>query len=209
MMSMRGSLRSYVFGAMLLVAGCGTATFVVQQYDGNPLPREQIALLRVNGGDPLRLETLDGERLSYQLRDPATRIHVELLPGVHELAVSDPDEGLPQTRRFRAQAGKVYRPGWVTELASSERGAGHRFVLFEVTRDTDTILLELPDLPPPKPRPKAPVAAASAVVSATVSAVTPAASAPQAGASETSPVASGTASAAPAPSTAPAPSAAF
>jgi len=196
---MRGSLRSYVFGATLLVAGCGTATFVVQQYDGNPLPREQIALLRVNGGDPLRLEALDGERLSYQLRDSATRIHVELLPGVHELTVSDPDEGLPQTRRFRAQAGKVYRPGWVTELASSERGAGHKFVLFEVTRDSDTILVELADLPPPKPRPKAPVAAPNApVASASVSVLAPAASAPEVAATATS---SDAPSAAPATST--------
>src|SRR5690606_20460475 len=54
---------------LAFVASCGTATFVVQQYDGAPLPKQRIAVVRLNGDQPLRLEELDGEKLGYELRD--------------------------------------------------------------------------------------------------------------------------------------------
>jgi hypothetical protein len=144
---MTRSFRRVVLAAALLMGGCGTATFIVQQYDGKPLPRERIALLRINGGSALRLESLDGERLNYELKGLDNRVHIEMLPGVHEIGVSDPEDGLLQVRRFRAQPGKVYRPALIDAPQAGGRLATRVFALFEVSADDDQVLAELPDYP--------------------------------------------------------------
>jgi hypothetical protein len=144
--------------AALLMGGCGTATFIVQQYDGKPLPRERIALLRINGGSALRLESLDGERLNYELKGLENRVHIEMLPGVHEIGVSDPEDGLLQVRRFRAEPGKVYRPALIDAPQAGGRLAARVFALFEVSADDDQVLAELPDYPEAVEAPTAPSA---------------------------------------------------
>lgn len=101
---------SCLAAVMGMTTGCGKATFIVQQYDGSPLAEDQVAILRLNGDDPVRLEALDGEPLGYELHDRASRVHIEMLPGEHELALAEGPELPPKRRRFRAEAGKVYRP---------------------------------------------------------------------------------------------------
>jgi hypothetical protein len=135
--------------AILGLIGCGTATFIVQQYDGSPLPRERIALLRLNGGDPLRLEVLDGERLDYQVTDTDTRVHIEILPGVHEIGVGDPSTGLLLMQRFRADAGKVYRFAITARGADAHGTFDPAFHVLEVDRDDDHVLAEVPEYKPP------------------------------------------------------------
>src|SRR5689334_7599490 len=86
---------------------CVGPTYVVQQYAGPARPRESIAVFRVNGSGP-RVATLDDGRLVIPEKD--TRFHIEVLPGVHEVEVEDPNLGLTASRvRFVAEANKVYR----------------------------------------------------------------------------------------------------
>jgi hypothetical protein len=128
-----------------MAAGCGTATFIVQQYDGPARPREQVAVLRLNGKDPVRVESLDGERLDYQLKDKDTRVHIELLPGVHELAVTD-SFGLAEPLKFLAVPGHVYRP-----IPSPVYHPGSAsFALYEVDANTDEPQTTVPPAPDAK-----------------------------------------------------------
>jgi hypothetical protein len=131
----------------VLAMGCGTATFIVQQYDGPPRVREQIAVLRLNGKDPVRVESLDGERLDYQLKDNDARVHIELLPGVHELAVTD-TFGLAEPFRFVAAAGHVYRP----IMNPVYRPGSASFVLYEVDAESDEPRLPVPAESESKPK---------------------------------------------------------
>ncbi len=128
----------------LALSACGVATFIVQQYEGEPLANERIAILRVNGGDPVRLEELDGEVLAYELHERGSRVHIEMLPGEHELGLAD-GAGLPlKRRRFMAEAGKVYRPmvfrNPTPSLPSTDVWA---VAIYEVDRDSDDIVREI------------------------------------------------------------------
>lgn len=145
--SERRSFLSYVSLAVLasgavFATACGVATFIVQQYEGEPLSAERIAILRINGDASVRLEELDGEVLAYELHDRGSRVHIEMLPGEHEIGLAD-GSGLPiKRRRFVAEAGKVYRP-MVFHKPSPPTEAGWAVAIYEVERDTDAILREI------------------------------------------------------------------
>jgi hypothetical protein len=145
---------------------CGGPTFVVQQYGGPQRSHESIAIIRVNGGGP-RLTTLDDERLVVP--EKGTRFHIEVLPGVHELQVDDPNLGLFASRvRFVAEADRVYRI--VVRQALTGQPTAQAF---EVDRANDTELRSVPlviDSP------------ASVPAASPASAPSPAAFAPDAGA---------------------------
>lgn len=115
-----------------VVAACGGPTFIVQQYDGPPREPETIAVLRVNGDANVVLLSLDGESIRTRVADDA-RLHVEMLPGVHRVAIADlVDETRPVGRAaFTAEAGKVYRP-----VFADPREGGARVI--EVDRSGDT-----------------------------------------------------------------------
>jgi hypothetical protein len=143
------SKRSFLLFALLLVA-CGTATFVVQQYAGEPLHPERISVLRVNGGTDVVVVSLDGEELNYSQPDSAARVHIEMLPGVHEIDVGDLSDPLRRvvSVRFAAEPGKVYR------LTLDRMAAGASFrpwkaVVWEVDRSSDRALVAVPLLPEP------------------------------------------------------------
>ncbi len=148
---------------MVLLIACGTATFVVQQYHGDPLPSERVAILRINGGDEARIAALDGEPLNYTLRDTNTRVHLEMLPGQHEVVVSESITGLTQSRRFRAEPGKVYRVRIVRDRLQRNVGVPHGWslVIDEVDRHTDEVRAEVPEPPLPVMRAARPATAAS------------------------------------------------
>jgi hypothetical protein len=112
--------------ACLLAACPAGPTYIVQQYKGAPRAQETIAVLRVNGKDPIRLETLDDEEITARVADDA-RLHVELLPGRHTLSVRGGEPG--KRISFQAEAGKVYR-------VAIEEAAPH---VHEVDRDSDSL----------------------------------------------------------------------
>jgi hypothetical protein len=157
--------RSFALLALLSLS-CGTATFVVQQYDGAPLDPSRISVLRVNGGTDVVVVALDGEELDYTQSDSNARAHIEMLPGVHEVEVGDLSDPLQRvvSLRFRAQAGKVYR------LTLDRMGTGQslrpwKALVWEVDRASDRTLSVVPQLPPeaaasaltaPAPPPSAP-----------------------------------------------------
>jgi hypothetical protein len=140
--------RSFALLALVSLS-CGTATFVVQQYDGVPLDPSRISVLRVNGGTDVVVVALDGEELDYTQSDSDARAHIEMLPGVHEVEVGDLSDPLQRvvSVRFRAQAGKVYR------LTLDRMGAGQslrpwKALVWEVDRSSDRTLAVVPLLPP-------------------------------------------------------------
>jgi hypothetical protein len=128
-----------------LVAACMGPTFIVQQYNGPPRPRESIAILRVNGAEPVRLLFLDNEDVAAPVASDS-RLHIEVLPGVHTLTARNGDERTAPTASFTfdALAGKVYRVVFTGETGQ----------LYEVDRDTDKLTREVP--PPPQPAPPPP-----------------------------------------------------
>lgn len=126
------------------VAACMGPTFIVQQYNGPPRPRETIATLRVNGAEQVRLLFLDGEDVAAPIVSDG-RLHIELLPGKHAVTARNGDDRMAPTGSFDfvAEAGKVYRVVFSGET-------GH---LWEVDRDSDKPTREV--VPPPSPRPPA------------------------------------------------------
>jgi len=120
------SLRHLVgVAAVLLAAGCAGPTFVVQQYAGAARPKETIATLRVNGAEAVRLATLDAEDVAAPLVEDG-RLHIELLPGRHALAVRNAKapEDRPASVVFQAEAGKVYRVTFEPEARIHEVDRG-------------------------------------------------------------------------------------
>lgn len=94
----------------LAFTGCIGPTFVVQQYAGPRREPYTLAVLRVNGGDSVRLLQLDGEDMRAPIASDG-RLHVELLPGRHALSAFDEKEPNKrfQTVAFEGEAGRVYR----------------------------------------------------------------------------------------------------
>jgi len=115
-----------LFALILLAAGCVGPTFVVQQYAGPVRPRETIATFRVNGGESVRLITLDDEDVRAPLESDS-RLHIELLPGRHKVGVANGPNDLVSAVTFAAEAGKVYRAVFV----------GNEPHVFEVDRGGD------------------------------------------------------------------------
>jgi hypothetical protein len=112
------SFRRQFAGCMLLAAGllaplgCGGPTFVVAQYEGPPRPRESIAVIRMQGSDPVQVVSVDGEPLAPVEED--VRLHVEVLPGEHSIGVANfqAPQQPAQRVRFIAEPGKLYGAAW-------------------------------------------------------------------------------------------------
>lgn len=135
-----------------LLLSCGTsATFIVQQYDGPALPAERIAILRLEGGDEGYLATLDGETLDYRVESRTDRIHIEMLPGRHELGLALKPLGLISYRVFQAQAGRIYHPKIVRgRLERRTRGQPEwTAAVFEVDPESGELLRDVSNAPLP------------------------------------------------------------
>jgi hypothetical protein len=119
--------------ASIGLAHCGGPTFVVQQYAGPPQPQETIAVIRVDAAGP-ELVSLDGEPLRGAV-EKGTRLHIEVLPGVHEAEVAAPERGMrfAASVRFVADPGKVYR----FDVASTGTPPDWVASVYEVDRSTD------------------------------------------------------------------------
>ncbi len=94
----------------------------------------------------MRLEALDGEPLGYELHDRSSRVHIEMLPGEHELALAEAPELPAKRRRFRAEAGKVYRPLLVrtaTDGPVIPGVTGWVIGIYEVNSGNDEIIREI------------------------------------------------------------------
>ncbi|MFO7179551.1 MAG: YihY/virulence factor BrkB family protein [Pseudomonadota bacterium] len=133
---------------------CGGPTFVVQQYDGPVRPRETISILRMNGDDPVHVVSLDGEPTDVPLDDDA-RVHIEVLPGRHRIAVwsSEFPERRPEHVAFIAEPGRVYRAVIASEFAAPTAR------VYEVSRGSDDPIRDvtLPVVAPVSaPAPRAP-----------------------------------------------------
>ena len=129
-----------LISAVMLV-GCPGPTFVVQQYGGPMRPQDTIATLRINGSDPVRLVTLDGDDVRVPLESD-TRLHIELLPGRHRLGVATGASDAATEVVLVAEAGKVYRVIFAND-------APH---VLEVNRSSDAPGADV-TLPPPAPAP--------------------------------------------------------
>src|SRR5690348_4360879 len=103
-------LLSLALPLVLVLAACMGPTFVVQQFKGPQRPNDQIAILRVNGSDSVRLMYLDDEDVAAPMVQDG-RLHIEMLPARHTVVVANaanPRERSPVIA-FAAEAGKVYR----------------------------------------------------------------------------------------------------
>ena len=140
-----GFLRAPSAWAALVLTGCGSMTFVVQEYAGPPRPRDGIAIIRVNGSGGPDVVAVDDQPLRVAL-EPLNRIHVEVLPGPHEVdvEVTEPEIGLRHTLpiRFLAAAGKVYRVEVLAAPPSASMRGDARWdaQAYEVDRNTDARL---------------------------------------------------------------------
>jgi hypothetical protein len=117
-------------------------TFIMQEYDGPPRPREAVAMVRTDDRGPM-LTAVDGHavRVTSAL-DPGNRLHVEVLPGPHEVdvEVTEAETGLVHAVpvRFVAEANKVYR----VEVRAFQAPGAPTFLTdaYEVDRDSDARL---------------------------------------------------------------------
>ena len=125
---------------LLVLTACMGPTFIVQQYNGPPRPRETIAILRVNGADSVRLLFLDNEDVAAPIVSDG-RLHIELLPGKHAVTARNGDDRTAATGslEFVAEANKVYRITFTGETAH----------LWEVDRDSDKPSREVTAPSPP------------------------------------------------------------
>ena len=113
MARMRRPSTSFFFGLALLLAlssGCGQVTYIVQQYDGPVRDRDEVSILRLKPGDPAQIVSMDGDALGRQVLDSDTRLHIEMLPGKHQLEVENPKALSASTQRvqFIAEPGRTY-----------------------------------------------------------------------------------------------------
>jgi hypothetical protein len=139
-------------GLSLTVLGaCSGPTYVAQQYDGDPRPKEEIAVVRVNAKDSVLLDSLDGEAIAVRLPEDS-RLHVEVLPGSHRVGVANAlDVYAPaQIVSFVAEPNRVYRPVWRADPPPASAR------IYEVDRDSDALLRDVTAPPPPPPRAEPP-----------------------------------------------------
>jgi hypothetical protein len=111
---------------------------------------------------------LDGEELSYVQDDRNTRVHIEMLPGKHEVDIGNVDDPLRRivTLDFVAEAGKVYRVT-LDELEAGSLMRPWNALMWEVDRDSDRALHTVPS---PAAAPSVPAVVPSSAVPATPSA---------------------------------------
>jgi hypothetical protein len=154
--------------AALLLLACTTATFVIQQYDGPQRPSSTIAVLRILGGGDAYIAALDGEQLGFQLEDRRDRIHVEMLPGRHEISIGQVKDERIVTRAFHALPGRTYRAVILRDQLSRDSYGQPNWSLgvFLVDPDTDQLLNDVAESAElPKPQRVAPRAQPAATVS--------------------------------------------
>jgi hypothetical protein len=117
-------------------------TFIVQQYDGPPRPGDRIAVIRIDAGGP-EVIAVDDVPLHVPLEKP-NRIHVEVLPGPHEVdvEVTEPEIGLRHVLpiRFVAEADKVYRVEVLSAAPGVESESRWDARAYEVDRSSDAKL---------------------------------------------------------------------
>lgn len=120
--------------ALLTAAACVSGpTFVVQQFNGAQKPNYEVAILRVNGNDSVRLLFLDDQDVAAPIIEEG-RLHVEMLTGRHTVVVGNvkSNQRSPQLA-FNAEAGRVYRVAYVAENPK----------IFEVNRSSDSTIREV------------------------------------------------------------------
>lgn len=144
-----------------MALACTTATFVVQQYAGDPLPAHKIAILRITGGGDEYIAALDGEGLGFQLDDPRDRVHVEMLPGTHEISIGLNGDDRVVTRLFDARGGKVYRAVVLRNRLQRDHWGRLTWTVgvFEVDGASDELLSDVsrdPEAVPTKPTARPP-----------------------------------------------------
>ena len=138
-----------------LCASCGQVTFVVQAYPGPARSAEEVSVVRINREAPVRIVSVDGDPLGAQQLESGTRLHVEVLPGKHELSVENQKVPIEKTKtvEFVAEAGRVYRVlsadrEWHVHSAPREGAAATWSPLvYEVDAQGDRLLREV-SLPP-------------------------------------------------------------
>ena len=113
-------------------------TFVVQEYAGIARSPSTVGVIRLDGREAEDVTAVDGEPLGIAL-ERGNRIHVEVLPGVHdvELQVREAGTGLVRriSVRFVAEAGRVYR---VERSSAADAYGGFR--AYEVDPRSDLAL---------------------------------------------------------------------
>ncbi len=136
------SFRSFYSLCGVLLYACSGPTYAAQQYDGDPRPSEEIAVVRVNAKDPVILDSLDGEAIAVRLPEDS-RLHVEVLPGPHRVGVANAlDPNAPADLVFFvAEPNKVYRP----VLLANPPPASAR--VYEVDRDSDALVRDVTAAP--------------------------------------------------------------
>jgi len=153
----RPSTSFFAFGLALLLAlssGCGQVTYIVQQYDGPVRDRDEVSILRLKPGDPAQIVSMDGDALGRQVLDSDTRLHIEMLPGKHQLEVENPKAASPSTQRvqFIAEPGRTYcvvladRP-WHAQKPQAARPNTWSPLVYELQGSSDDLAREV-SLPP-------------------------------------------------------------
>lgn len=140
--------------ALPLASGCGQVTYIVQQYDGPVRDRDEVSILRLSPGDPAQIIAMDGEALGRQALDSDVRLHIEMLPGKHQLEVENPKAPAKTTQRvqFIAEPGRTYRVvladrAWHTQKAQTAGAETWSPLVYELDGSSDELLREV-SLPP-------------------------------------------------------------
>jgi hypothetical protein len=145
--SSRGPLAGVLAVCTALFCCGGTVTFVWRQYDGPSRSKHSIAIIRQNGTSSTLIVALDGKAILAPI-EADNRLHVEVLPGIHDVDVAAPGIGLRHVVpvRLLAEAGKVYRVEVTASAAAPPQPVNgeppleeERWVAraYEVDRDTD------------------------------------------------------------------------
>lgn len=140
--------------SLALATACGQVTYVVQQYDGPVRDRDQVSILRLSPGDPAQVIAMDGEALGRQDLDSDVRLHIEMLPGKHQLEIENPQAPLRTTQRvqFIAEPGRTYRVVladrvWHARKAEPAPEGAWSPLVYELDGSSDDLLREV-SLPP-------------------------------------------------------------
>jgi hypothetical protein len=121
-----------------LPAACGGPTFIVQQYEGAPRSRDAVAIIRLNGDDPIQVLDIDRSPVNVRVGS-GTRMHIEVLPGEHTVTVVDAEhpDGTSQFVRFRTEPAKLYRALWLRQ-ADRTPGLSDLARVYEMDASSDT-----------------------------------------------------------------------
>ncbi|HEY6727169.1 MAG TPA: hypothetical protein VI197_24210 [Polyangiaceae bacterium] len=140
--------------ALSLATSCGQVTYIVQQYDGPVRDRDQVSILRLSPGDPAQVIAMDGEALGRQDLDSDVRLHIEMLPGKHQLEIENPQARAKTTQRvqFIAEPGRTYRVVladrvWHAQKAEPAPAGAWSPLVYELDGSSDDLVREV-SLPP-------------------------------------------------------------